>query len=475
MASDIHNQRKAECNNDESSAASAVYDEEDFIFVYGKKKFERMVARAVRSYDQKLASNPELTKFDANRFADPTDFDYRFRHRYRLPVWLRKRLGIIVAKLEYIREDGSPGFFAKMQANGIDWKSHISVIATIRGTWADSVIRCGIWTKGSNRKRNSGRCHQHDVCPLCVWVDHLRFLTAAFGVDSGAFARVRNWFVIHLSVRDSKENSRAIGKWLEPEDYDFVNDSGMYSEIYADRTVPLEGDEDIFGLQTCRFVFLAVQAALDAIYNDDTVYGYRQKLEVALSLTPTRGLPHGHAIVCGDETNPQFIADESYAQMEAVLARYRSEMAVDLWPSVRVFAIPSPPDLLRCAKYLEKTIPLGLLAKEVLNRPTAYNPDGTPNRRVFKVLEASLSNLSNELKSLSGGFRAFDRELYWLQRRRSLVKMRCGDNFVDLEPDWHKWQRKRNAKNQAERRSKAKNADDLIALKKKKARQNPTS
>jgi len=473
MASNDHNHPKIGCHYNEPLVAAAAYDEQDFIFAHGKKHFARLVARAVRDYDQKLASDPELAKFDTHRFADPTDFDYRFRHRYRLPAWVRKRLEIIAAKLEYKRKDGSPGFFAKMQANQIDWKSHISVIATIRGAWADSVIRCGIWTKGSNHKRNSGRCHQHDVCSLCVWVDHLRFLTSAFAIDSGAFTSGRNWFAIHLSVRDSKENSRAVGKRLEPEDYDFVNDSGMYSEIYADRPVPLEGDNDIFGIQTCRYVFLAVQKALDAIYDDGTVDGYRQKLEVALSLTPTRGLPHGHAIACGGETNPQLIADELYAEMDAVLTRYRAELVVDLWPSVRVYAIPSPLDLLRCAKYLEKAIPLGLLTEEVLNRPAAYNPDGTPNRRVFKALESSLSGLPDRLKSLSGSFRAFDREFYNLKRRRSLGRMRCGKKFAGLEPEWHEWQRERNAEKKAKRRAKSKDAGDLIPPKKKEDKQRP--
>lgn len=473
MTSTNHNQHKAGCYCHEPSTDSAVSDEEDFIFTCGKKEFERLVARAARSYDRKLASDPEVAKFDANRLADPTDFDYRFRHRHRLPAWLRERLEIIAAKLEYKRKDGSPGFFAKMQINGIDWKSHISVIATIPGVWAESIIRCGIWTKGSNRKRNSGRCHQYDVCPLCVWVDHLRFLSSAFAVDSGALMRGRNWFAIHLSVRDSKANSRAIGKRLEPEDYDFVNDSGMYSEIYADRPVPLEGEADIGGIQTSQTVFLAVQKALDSIYHRGIVSGYRQKLEVALSLTPTRGLPHGHAVACGGEADPQFIADELYAEMEKILAQHRSEMAVDLYPSVRVFAVPSPLDLLRCAKYLEKAIPLGLLTKAVLNRPAVYHPDGSPNRRIFKALETSLLNLPNQLKLLSGGFRAIDHQFHWLQRRRSLGRMRCGKKFAGLEPYWHERQRERNAAKQAQRRAKSKDADGLITPKKKQARQHP--
>ena len=286
-------------------------------------------------------------------------------------------------------------------------------------------------------------------------------MAADYGVESGSFTRGRNWFAIHLSVRDSKANSRAIGRQLEPEDYDLLNDNGLYSERFESRPVPLEGDEDFTGIQTCRLAFLAAQTALDTLYNRGDLAGFRQKLEVALSLCPTRGLPHAHAVADSGETNPQYLADELFSEMQKTLALHRAEMSVDLYPSVRVFAIPSPTDLLRCIRYLEKIIPFGLLTEEVLNRDGTQDPDGLPNHRVFKQLESSLLNLPDQLKQLSGGFRAYQSMFYWLQRRRSLGNMRCGKHFVGLEPDWHRWQRQRNALKQAERRARKANEDFL--------------
>jgi len=435
----------------------ATSEDDEFLAAQTKGHTERAVGRACAEYQGKLDEHAEAGPVDRERLANLTDFDYRFRYRHLLPRWLRDRLELIAAKLAWKTEKGSPGYFAGLAEHGIDWKSHASVIASIRGRWADRVIKCGIWTKGSSRKkRNSGRCKQYDACPLCIWIDFLKLLEEAFGPGSGTFGRAQNSFAIHLSIRDSKRNSRAIGRGLRPEDYDLLNDNGLYSEVYEARPVPLEADLDLTGIPTCRLVFLAAQEALDALYKRGILAGYRQKLEVALLLQPTRGLPHAHAVANGPEDNPQFIAEELYTEMNRVLKRHRLELVGPLYPSVRVYAIPTSDDLWKCVKYLEKPIPLGLLVREALSRAEAKNSDGTWNLAFMHRLEHGLLNLPEQLRRLSGGFRAADLEFYWLQRRRSMGNMRFGKNFIGYEPEWHENKRKRCSRLQAMRRAEKK-------------------
>jgi hypothetical protein len=423
-------------------------------------RLERKIRRHALEYERTLHGENAHLGQSTERLKDITDFDFRFRHRHLLSNQSRERLEIIAAKLSWRKKDGRPGFFARMEQNEFDWKSHASVIASIRGQWPDSVIRCGIWTQGNTKKRNSGRCHNQDLCPLCLWIDHLKLIEESFGPESGAFARGKHWFNMHLSVRASRANSCAVGRGLTDEDWDIENTDGMYSELYESRPVGLSAslDHDVAeGIQTCRFAFLAVQKALNAAYakGKGILGGYRQKLEVGLSLPPTHALPHGHSVGNGHDENPQYIADLLYEEMDKVLQHYRDELTIPLYPSVRVFSIPSSDDLLRCLKYLEKIIPLNLIVRIAQHQPGAKNPDDTWSVEFLDILETDLLELHDQLCDLHGKFRAFD-EFYWLQRRRSLGNMRYGHHFIGMEPDWHAAKRDYIRQQQAARRQRVK-------------------
>lgn len=423
-------------------------------------RLERKIRRHALEYERTLHREDAHLGQSTEQLKDITDFDFRFRHRHLLSDQSRERLEIIAAKLRWRKKDGGRGFFAQMEHNDFDWKSHASVIASIRGQWADSVIRCGIWTQGNTKKRNSGRCHEHDLCPLCVWIDHLKLIEESFGPELGAFARGKSWFNMHLSVRASRANSCALGRGLTDKDWDIENPNGMYSELYESRPVGLSVslDHDVAeGIQTCRFAFLAVQKALDAAYakGKGILGGYRQKLEVGLSLPPTHALPHAHSVGNGRDENPQFIADLLYEEMDKVLQHYRDELTIPLYPSVRVFSITSGGDLLRCLKYLEKIIPLNLIVRIAQQQLSAKNPDGTWNMEFLDMLESDLLDLHDQLCDLRGGFRFFD-EFYWVQRRRSLGNMRYGKQFIGSEPDWHVAKRDLIRRQQAARRQRTK-------------------
>jgi hypothetical protein len=469
----MYNLSKSECQSTESRLAGLeshfkaldnIEEQLAFISLERQDILARRISRGALEYEKQLQSRADLKVLNAGRLANFTDFDYRFWHRRRFQGWYRDRLEIIAAKLVWKRQDESPGFFAKLQLNGFDWKTHAAVVASVRRPWAESHLRCGIWTKGSGKKRNSGRCKQYDLCALCNFIDFIRLLRVAFGPASGAYHKGRTWFVIHCSVREKQENSHAVGRVANEEDWEITNRDGFYSGLYDPCPVPLRADrdhEDKEGIQTCRIVFLAVQTALAALYKRDLFDGFRQKLEIALRFNPICGLPHGHAVANGLEDNPQFIADELYQEMQMVLTRYQSEMSVQLYPSVRVFSLTSPDDLLECVKYLEKTIPLGLLAKGALDYSDDDQPKVCQSKKTLDQIENDLINLHEQLGHLSGTFLVSDHKSHCIQRRRSLGNMRFGTGFVGFEPQWHKETRLNEAEEQAQRRKKKKKVQDM--------------
>lgn len=352
----------------DSQAVNALDEDKDYAAWRGDCALEHKHKHRVRQYEKSLYSRTDLHKFCRERLKDITDFDYLFWHRRRLKPDYRERLERIASKLLWKDRDGFPGYFAAMEANGIDWKSDASVLAFVPDAWAESVLKCGTWTAGNSTKRNSGRCHQHDFCPFCLWIDHLKFLTQAFSEETGAFQRGRNWFSMHLSVRTSAANAVANGRTLTGADWNNHNHTGLRSASFQPCPIRLHADldgEDFNASHTCRLVFWAIHTALKGLY-PKLLKGYRHRLELALRLGPTWGLPHGHAVGYSKEINPQFIAEQLWQQMSELLNQCKPELSVPLFPSVRVYAVPSPADLLRALKYLEKPLPMALLAREAL-------------------------------------------------------------------------------------------------------------
>lgn len=74
----------------------------------------------------------------------------------------------------------------------------------------------------------------------------------------------------------------------------------------------------------------------------------------------------------------------------------------------------------------------------------------------------SLLQIQEQFGHLNGGFRAFGQQFQRLNRRYSIGGMRCGQNFVGLEPAWHREKREAEAKAQAERRA-AKKGETTLA------------
>jgi hypothetical protein len=167
--------------------------------------FQRLkLLKLTARYNSKLPDTDDDVDF--NRLDDLTDFDYRYAFRDELSATVRRRMEVAAAKLEYVNRSGEPGYFATLVKSKIDWKSEISVVASILQDWVEPVVHCCVGTKGGHGKpRNSGRCHEQDHCRCCNWMDFGFKLQSSLGEHSGTFeSGIRNglaWYAIHISVR----------------------------------------------------------------------------------------------------------------------------------------------------------------------------------------------------------------------------------------------------------------------------------
>ena len=397
---------------------------------------------------------------DYDQLENISDFDYRLQFADELPAYIRHRLETAAARLKWKKSDLRPGFFAALEGNGIDWKSEISVLSSICQDWVDRVVSCGIWTRGRGHPKNSGRCHLHDHCRLCSWIDYGSVLQSSLGVESGTFERCRAAhlasYAIHLSVRDSAANARAEGRDIRAEDWDFRSATGFFSGKYDPRPVSLQREEgcDLAGVNTSRYVFLAAQSALKSVHDKGRglLRGFRSKAETALDLMPLRGLPHVHAIGNGIDDSAQHLADELKARMDELLSQHARKMQEPLYTSVRVFRLLTPEDLEKAALYMEKPIPVGELVKQVLARPEAKRPDGSWDEQFLENLKWELLEFYDIAYRLRSKYQTTGPELKGTTRRCCMGNMRFGKGSILSESDEHREYRLQKAQEQREKR-----------------------
>lgn len=422
----------------------------------------RQLRKRARRYEQGLvAGADDGDDLDVNRLRDLTDFDYRYRFLDELPAFVRRRMMVAAAKMAWVKDSGEHGYFHKLIDNEIDWKSDISVIASIDQPWAEAITYCCIATKGHGKPRNSGRCHDHDLCRCCCWMDYGVKLKDSMGTDSRTFERAArrglSFFAIHISVRDHAENARAEGRDIRKEDWDGTRPDGFYAMRYDPRPVRLffDGSLDTDGIHTCVYVFRAAQLALKTAYKEDLLRGLKSKAETALSLMPIRGLPHLHAVANGPVDDPQHLADELKADVDRHLEEYADRMQRRLWASVRVFRLGSAEDLERAALYLEKVIPVGELTKAALAQDAARRPDGTWENDFLRDLELELASLHDLAYRLRAHYKRHGPEFKGITRRASRGNLRHGKKSILRETLEHAAYRNKKAKELKARRRKS--------------------
>ena len=316
------------------AALEAFKEEERFqrkqVKVTEKSRAKSASFRYEHLIEDHYADDPSFFQWDENRSLDRQNFDYLFYHRAHFKPWARTCLEIIASKLTHVTQDHEDGYFNKLERN-VGWAAHITPIVFGAYRFMDQLVRCGMWSSASN----SRRCHKPDLCPLCLWNDHLKVLVQAFGERSGTFARARAWWFLTLGFTSNPNNSKWIVKDFDPH----VPDPGDGDLRYDPYPVELAQESPEIGYDDARLLGLIVQEALDELYQSGLADGFRAKLEGAFLLQPradTRMNLHGHAIANGSEDNPDFIARareevveenrERLAEAEAAQAKLKAAL-----------------------------------------------------------------------------------------------------------------------------------------------------
>jgi hypothetical protein len=157
--------------------------------------------------------------WDANRALDRREFLYQFLHRRNFSKRIQQHLEIVMAKINRVCKNGTPGFFNKLEQN-IGWSEFITPLIFTGGNYLDKIVRCGLWVN----EHNSRRCHKDAICPNCNWNDFLKTYHYAFGERSGAFHRARLWLFLNLSFTINPANSKCVYRNLTKEDLQIHRD-----------------------------------------------------------------------------------------------------------------------------------------------------------------------------------------------------------------------------------------------------------
>jgi hypothetical protein len=375
----------------------------------------------------------------SRRQYDRQDFDYLLHHRHRLDETIKEHLEIVAAKITHLNKDGSDGYFNKLERN-IGWTPYITPIIFSKSRHADSLVRCGLWLNS----QNSGRCHKTDYCPNCHWNDILKVLVEAFGSQSGAFGRAPAWSFITCGFTTSQKNSTALGRGLDPEDFQLMRGDHLY-DPYPVLIGTHDGTPDceFVGYNDARMLAVIIQEALDELYQAHYIDGYRNKLEGAFKISAggAKGANiHGHTIANGSETNMQFLAEDLHASMKRGLQKHARLLNRHYHPNVLVLRIASPEDLQRCIVYTEKIVAVDKIVADAMKQPNATGPDGKPSPEYVRALDESLRELiDDDMENIFTGF-WLDRETRFLRRRKTVGNMQFSDDpgfCIGDEPDWN--------------------------------------
>ena len=441
----------------------ALDEEERFQGQLVKSSEKSRATSAAHRYEHLLedhyADDRSFFIWDENRSFDRQDFDFLFYHRSHFKPWARTYLEIIASKLTHESLNGEDGYFNKLEKN-VGWAAHITPIVFGTYRYTDNLVRCGLWSSA----KNSRRFRKPDLCPLCLWNDHLKVLVEAYCEGSGAFAKAQAWWFLTLGFTSNENNSKWIVKDFDPH-IPNPGDGERGYDPYPIQLGPNRHDpmDPWMGYDDARILGLIVQDALDQLYQSHLVDGYRNKLEGAFLLQPqaeTRMNLHGHAIANGSETNGDFIAEQLYALMQQGLCKYRRHLWHDYFPDVQVCPLASGADLERCFIYSEKILPVAGIVADAMAKPQARRENGTWDPAYAIGLEISLCQLLNEdFPNVFTKFR-YDQELLHLRRRKTVGNMTFSDagTCIGSEPKWHKKIRQKRAAEQKKKREERRQA-----------------
>jgi hypothetical protein len=428
-------------------------------------KIEDIVAQA----DLKATQATAVVPLDKVRIDDLGNL---FAHREHLPVWLRDRIEKIYAKVNWKKSNGKPDYFnVAVHKNHIPIDKALTILAHLHGhlngdacefdLWVDAIIECGLFSKVRRGKfEYKRRCQDSEYCELCNYLnisDGLKTLYAAY--DSTAFHRGINWFALTIAPRSRPADAKAVGRLLMPKDWAYENpESAVYKESRCKRAFVYTNsyddheEADAWTIE-CRIRgFLgAVQFIFGKIVKNGWLDGVRARVENSIEFLPYASHQHWHAVGSSKcEHDPQKMAEHIKEEMDAILAH----TCPGVYADVNVAVVPSPQDLRKWVKYMNKTVNIVEPVESIYNRyPGLRRKDSA-----FKKLLGELRLFPDRSRRVFGMIRFSPedergRHTYMLRRRYVAGTHKFGKGTILTESDRHRLWRKRHAQKEAERRS----------------------
>ena len=280
------------------------------------------------------------------------------------------------------------------------------------------------------------------------------------GYSPAAFNRGGNWFALTVAPRTSPADAKAAGRTLTPEDWGYENaQSFVYKEARGKRAFLYNNDlmdyEPLndWPVETRIRCFLgAVQYVFGKLVKNGWLDGIRARVENSVQFLPYASHQHWHAVGNSKcEHEPQKMAEHIKEDVDAILARTCPGVFAD----VMVAVVPSPADLRRWVKYINKTANLVVAVESVYN---CY-PGLRRNDPAFGKLTGELQLYPERSRRAFGMIRVpipgrsvRGAHTYMLRRRYVRGCHKFGKGSILTEPERHRLWRERHAEKEAERR-----------------------
>ncbi|MDB6016339.1 MAG: hypothetical protein JWR19_828 [Pedosphaera sp.] len=399
------------------------------------------------------------------------DLETLFRNREELPEWLRERIKKVHAKIHWTTRKGKKDYFnVAVHKNGIPIDKSLSIIAHLwrmpddaeldLDNWVESVLECGLYPKIKRGKfEYKRRCQDGEHCELCNYLnisDGLKTLYAAY--DAAAFNRGGNWFAFTLAPRTNRANSGAVSHTIVPADWEFENPNSMiYRGSHRGRIFgypdPFEAEDyGDWPVETAIRQFLgAGQSVFGKLVKNGWLDGIRAKIENNIKFLPYTSHQHWHAVGSSlSEHDAQKMAEFVKAEVDTLLA----QSCPGIYADVTVAVIPTPDDLRRWVKYMQKTVNIVEAVASVYDRFPGLRRTDCNFKRFFDELllypqRSRLVFKKIRLAPILGD------HTYMLRRRYVRGNHKFGARSILTECERHRLWRENHAKTEANRRARA--------------------
>ena len=333
----------------------------------------------------------------------------------------------------------------------------------------DSIIECGLFPKVKRGIYKKGkrvgeehlfhygrRCQNGEHCELCNHLnvsDGLKELLFAY--DEAAFHGGGNWFALTVAPRTDAAQAHAVGRMLTPKDWNHENpQSVIFREsrsgrafVYPNAADANESYDWAIESQIRRFL-----VTLGKLVKNGWLDGVRARVENSVQFLPYASHQYWHAVGSSKfEHDLQAMADFIKEEVDAIMA----ETSPGLFADVMVAQIPSPKDLTRWIRYMNKTVNLVEAVESVYkNHPNMVRGDALFEdfyEELLCYLERS-SRVFGMIRVVTTNERG--KHTYRLNRRYVKGNHQFGNVSILSESERHERWRKDHAKTENRRRAK---------------------